>query len=43
MVQHLAQGSVFACGGTWMVPTDLVDRQEWEQIGTLVREAMAAL
>ena len=40
---YLAQGSVFACGGTWMVPTDLVDRQEWEQIGTLVREAMAAL
>lgn len=41
--EYLAQGSVFACGGTWMVPADLIDQQEWEQIGTLVREAMAAL
>lgn len=40
---YLAQGSVFACGGTWMVPADLIDRREWDKIGTLVREAMAAL
>ncbi|MCH7369726.1 bifunctional 4-hydroxy-2-oxoglutarate aldolase/2-dehydro-3-deoxy-phosphogluconate aldolase [Aeromonas sp. MR16] len=43
VMDYLAQGSVFACGGTWMVPGDLIDRQEWDKIGALVREAMAAL
>lgn len=40
---YLAQRSVFACGGTWMVPADLVDQQEWDKIGALVRDAMATL
>jgi len=40
---YLSLSSVFACGGTWMVPANLVDNQEWEQIGRLAREAVAAL
>ena len=40
---YLALKSVFACGGTWMVPSDLVDNQKWDEIGRLVRYAVAAL
>lgn len=40
---YLALKSVFACGGTWMVPSDLVDNQRWDEIGRLVRYAVAAL
>ena len=40
---YLALKSVFACGGTWMVPGDLVDNQQWDEIGRLVRYAVAAL
>ncbi|AVP94503.1 bifunctional 4-hydroxy-2-oxoglutarate aldolase/2-dehydro-3-deoxy-phosphogluconate aldolase [Aeromonas rivipollensis] len=40
---YLALNSVFACGGTWMVPADLIEKQEWDKIGALVREAVAAL
>ncbi len=40
---YLALKSVFACGGTWMVPSDLVDNQQWDEIGRLVRYAVAAL
>ncbi|MGY3901209.1 bifunctional 4-hydroxy-2-oxoglutarate aldolase/2-dehydro-3-deoxy-phosphogluconate aldolase [Aeromonas lusitana] len=40
---YLAQRSVFACGGTWMVPADLVDQQEWDKIGALVHDAVATL
>ena len=34
---------VFACGGTWMVPANLIDNREWDKIGVLAKEAMAAL
>ena len=38
-VQHyLDLPSVVACGGTWMVPTDLVDKGDWPAITKLVRE-----
>ena len=40
---YLALKSVFACGGTWMVPSDLVDNPQWDEIGRLVRYAVAAL
>ncbi|MFG0739412.1 bifunctional 4-hydroxy-2-oxoglutarate aldolase/2-dehydro-3-deoxy-phosphogluconate aldolase [Proteus terrae] len=40
---YLALPRVVACGGTWMVPSDLVDNQQWEKIGALAKEAMAAL
>ncbi|EKO3637418.1 bifunctional 4-hydroxy-2-oxoglutarate aldolase/2-dehydro-3-deoxy-phosphogluconate aldolase [Vibrio metschnikovii] len=38
-VQHyLDLPSVVACGGTWMVPTDLMDKGYWPAIAKLVRE-----
>ncbi|MDO6775993.1 bifunctional 4-hydroxy-2-oxoglutarate aldolase/2-dehydro-3-deoxy-phosphogluconate aldolase [Shewanella sp. 3_MG-2023] len=40
---YLAVDAVVACGGTWMVPANLVDNQQWDEIGRLVREAVAAL
>ncbi len=40
---YLTQPSVAACGGTWMVPVDLIDTGNWDEIGRLVREAVAAL
>ena len=40
---YLALKSVFACGGTWMVPADLIDKREWDKIGALTKEAMASL
>lgn len=41
--QYLGLSSVFACGGTWMVPNDLIDAGEWDTIRELACEAMAAL
>jgi 2-dehydro-3-deoxyphosphogluconate aldolase/(4S)-4-hydroxy-2-oxoglutarate aldolase len=40
---YLGLKTVVACGGTWMVPADLVDNQQWDKIGQLAKEAMAAL
>ncbi|MGI2172168.1 bifunctional 4-hydroxy-2-oxoglutarate aldolase/2-dehydro-3-deoxy-phosphogluconate aldolase [Shewanella sp. MF05960] len=33
--------AVLACGGTWMVPTNLIDAGQWDEIGRLVRVAVA--
>ncbi|WP_429738295.1 bifunctional 4-hydroxy-2-oxoglutarate aldolase/2-dehydro-3-deoxy-phosphogluconate aldolase [Enterovibrio makurazakiensis] len=41
--EYLSIPSVLACGGTWMVPADLIDAKNWDEIGRLVREAVAAL
>ncbi|TYW43786.1 bifunctional 4-hydroxy-2-oxoglutarate aldolase/2-dehydro-3-deoxy-phosphogluconate aldolase [Vibrio cholerae] len=35
--EYLALKSVVACGGTWMVPTDLMDKGDWETLAELVR------
>lgn len=35
---YLAIKSVVACGGTWMVPSELMDNGDWEAIAKLVRE-----
>lgn len=36
-VQHyLDLSAVLACGGTWMVPTDLMDKGDWPAIAKLV-------
>ncbi|MEI6860061.1 MAG: bifunctional 4-hydroxy-2-oxoglutarate aldolase/2-dehydro-3-deoxy-phosphogluconate aldolase [Shewanella sp.] len=40
---YLSVKSVIACGGTWMVPSNLIDNQQWDEIGLLVRDAVAAL
>ncbi|EGR1859820.1 bifunctional 4-hydroxy-2-oxoglutarate aldolase/2-dehydro-3-deoxy-phosphogluconate aldolase [Vibrio cholerae] len=35
--EYLALKSVVACGGTWMVPTDLMDTGDWDTLAELVR------
>ncbi|EQB9033861.1 bifunctional 4-hydroxy-2-oxoglutarate aldolase/2-dehydro-3-deoxy-phosphogluconate aldolase [Vibrio cholerae] len=35
--EYLALKSVVACGGTWMVPTDLIDKGDWDTLAELVR------
>ncbi|EOW2079015.1 bifunctional 4-hydroxy-2-oxoglutarate aldolase/2-dehydro-3-deoxy-phosphogluconate aldolase [Vibrio mimicus] len=40
---YLAINSVLACGGTWMVPAQLIDEQNWPEIGNLVCKAVDAL
>lgn len=37
VANYLALNSVVACGGTWMVPTDLMDKGDWAGIAELVR------
>ncbi|BFN31761.1 bifunctional 4-hydroxy-2-oxoglutarate aldolase/2-dehydro-3-deoxy-phosphogluconate aldolase [Vibrio harveyi] len=39
--EYLSTPSVLACGGTWMVPTKLIDEGKWDELGTLVRDAVA--
>ncbi|WP_019613999.1 bifunctional 4-hydroxy-2-oxoglutarate aldolase/2-dehydro-3-deoxy-phosphogluconate aldolase [Psychromonas ossibalaenae] len=35
---YLAVSSVLACGGTWMIPTDLIDNEEWGKLGALIAQ-----
>ncbi|KGY09457.1 bifunctional 4-hydroxy-2-oxoglutarate aldolase/2-dehydro-3-deoxy-phosphogluconate aldolase [Vibrio sinaloensis] len=35
--------TVLACGGTWMMPSDLIEKQDWSAIGKLVADAVSAL
>lgn len=37
VADYLAIKSVVACGGTWMVPTDLMDKGDWDGIATLIK------
>ncbi|WP_104037277.1 bifunctional 4-hydroxy-2-oxoglutarate aldolase/2-dehydro-3-deoxy-phosphogluconate aldolase [Vibrio jasicida] len=39
--EYLSIPSVLACGGTWMVPAKLIDEGKWDELGTLVRDAVA--
>ena len=41
--EYLDINAVLACGGTWMVPADLIDNREWDKIGQLVKTAVSAL
>ncbi|WP_192945828.1 bifunctional 4-hydroxy-2-oxoglutarate aldolase/2-dehydro-3-deoxy-phosphogluconate aldolase [Vibrio fluvialis] len=38
VADYLAIPSVVACGGTWMVPSDLMDSGNWDEIARLVCE-----
>ncbi|MBY6195702.1 bifunctional 4-hydroxy-2-oxoglutarate aldolase/2-dehydro-3-deoxy-phosphogluconate aldolase [Vibrio hangzhouensis] len=38
---YLSINSVLACGGTWMVPTNLIDEGRWDELGKLVKDAVA--
>jgi 2-dehydro-3-deoxyphosphogluconate aldolase / (4S)-4-hydroxy-2-oxoglutarate aldolase len=35
---YLAIPAVLACGGTWMVPNDLIDNEQWDELGKLVAQ-----
>ena len=37
---YLSIPSVLACGGAWMVPTNLIDEGKWDELGKLVRDAV---
>ncbi|CAM4177416.1 MULTISPECIES: bifunctional 4-hydroxy-2-oxoglutarate aldolase/2-dehydro-3-deoxy-phosphogluconate aldolase [Vibrio] len=39
--EYLNIPAVLACGGTWMVPTKLMDEGKWDELGALVRDAVA--
>lgn len=41
--KYLAQPNVIACGGSWMAPGDLIDREEWTTLGRLIADAVALL
>ncbi|CAK1961094.1 4-hydroxy-2-oxoglutarate aldolase / 2-dehydro-3-deoxy-phosphogluconate aldolase [Vibrio crassostreae] len=38
--EYLSIPSVLACGGTWMVPINLIDEGKWDELGKLVRDAV---
>ncbi len=38
---YLSVSSVLACGGTWMVPTSLIDEGKWDELGELIKDAVA--
>lgn len=40
---YLAINSVLACGGTWMVPNDLIDNEKWDELATLVSEVSGVI
>jgi 2-dehydro-3-deoxyphosphogluconate aldolase/(4S)-4-hydroxy-2-oxoglutarate aldolase len=40
---YLAISSVFACGGTWMVPSHLIDEEKWDELAELVRNVAGIL
>lgn len=37
---YLAIDRVVCCGGTWMVAPSLIENEQWDEIGRLVREAV---
>ena len=41
--QYLALPNVIACGGSWMVPGDLIDQGDWAALGRHIAEAVALL
>ncbi|WP_272527544.1 bifunctional 4-hydroxy-2-oxoglutarate aldolase/2-dehydro-3-deoxy-phosphogluconate aldolase [Providencia sp. PROV185] len=37
--EYTALPSVLVCGGSWMVPNDLIDSESWQELGKLIAEA----
>ncbi|MDB1125945.1 bifunctional 4-hydroxy-2-oxoglutarate aldolase/2-dehydro-3-deoxy-phosphogluconate aldolase [Vibrio algarum] len=40
---YLSIPTVLACGGTWMIPNDLIENDKWEELGQLVAEVAGIL
>lgn len=43
LTSYLDFGKVIACGGSWMVPGDLISAGEWDKIEQLTREAVQTM
>jgi 2-dehydro-3-deoxyphosphogluconate aldolase/(4S)-4-hydroxy-2-oxoglutarate aldolase len=41
--KYLAQPNVIACGGSWMVPGELIEQGNWPALHQLIAEAVALL
>ena len=37
LYKYLDLPSVFTCGGSYMVPVDLIDQQEWDKLALLIK------
>lgn len=42
VADYLALPNVCACGGSWLTPADLLEKRDFDAIGQLVREGLAA-
>ncbi|WP_240206982.1 bifunctional 4-hydroxy-2-oxoglutarate aldolase/2-dehydro-3-deoxy-phosphogluconate aldolase [Vibrio sp. CyArs1] len=40
---YLSIPAVLACGGTWMVPTSLIDNEQWGELGQLIKDAVTKI
>ena len=43
MAEYFANDSIFAVGGSWMVPKELIANKDWDAITLLSRQAIAAI
>lgn len=43
LTSYLDFGKIIACGGSWMVPGDLINAGEWDKIEQLTREAVQTM
>ena len=43
MNDYAALGNVFAIGGSWLTPKDLIANKEWTKITTIAKDSVAAL
>ncbi len=43
MSEYFANDSIFAVGGSWMVPKDLIRNKDWDAITLLSQQAIAAI
>lgn len=40
---YLAVPKVLACGGTWMIPNDLLDNERWDELAKLIAEVSSII
>ena len=43
LTSYLDFNKIIACGGSWMVPSDLINNGEWDKIEQLTREAVQTM
>ncbi len=41
--RYLTHHSVIACGGSWMVPTELINNEDWGALGQRIRETLEGI